>query len=380
MPATQFGKVIQHIHAMAAGRPVAERTDRQLLDAFFAHRDEEAFATLVSRHGPMVYCVCRRLLHHEQDAEDAFQAVLIVLAQNGKSLRKREALAEWLHGIAYRTAMKAKRTASRRRNHEALLQSRTAASSSSPSWSDVQVVLDEEIEQLPKAYRAAFVLCVLQGKTGPQAARELDIPVGTVSSRLTWARKRLQQRLSRRGIELAAVLAALSIAEGVGRALPANLTSAKLLAGLISTASGTTTELISPHVAALARAVGRAMFLTKAKVATELFLAVAILATGGAMARQAVGDRPTSQIPQALSTPAMATKSYGKSQPAMANPNDLLDSATYGGQVVDENGKPVPGAKVYYHFCSAEYEPHPVRATTDSQGRFSFTLSRKDCA
>jgi RNA polymerase sigma factor (sigma-70 family) len=378
MPATRFEKVIQHIHAMAAGRPIQELTDRQLLDTFLADRTEAAFAALVSRHGPMIFRICRRVLEHEQDAEDAFQAVLVVFARNGHSIRKREALAEWLHGVAYRTAMKAKRSAARRRNHEGAIKNRSTASASSPSWNDVQLVLDEEIQQLPKAYKAAFVLCVLQGKSGPQAARELDIPVGTVSSRLTWARKRLQQRLSRRGIELSAILAALSVAEGVGRAMPANLTSAKLLAGLISTASGTTTDIISPHVVALAQSVGRAMFVTKAKIGTGLLLAVGILATGGAMARQAVGDRPAPQVAQAPSTSAMATKSYGKSQPIKAIANDLLESATYGGQVVDENGKPVTGAKVYYHFCSGEYEPHPVRASTDAQGRFAFTLSRND--
>ena len=114
MPATQFGELIRHIHTMAAGPSAREKTDCELLEEFSVRGNEAAFAALVARHGPMVLRVCRRVLNHEQDAEDAFQAVYLVLAQNARSIRKREALAEWLHGVAYRTAMKAKRTAARR--------------------------------------------------------------------------------------------------------------------------------------------------------------------------------------------------------------------------------------------------------------------------
>jgi RNA polymerase sigma factor (sigma-70 family) len=233
MPATQFRKVIQHIHKVATWRLSPGQTDRQLLDRFSADHDEEAFTALVWRHGPMVLQVCRRVLNHEQDAEDASQAVLLVLARNSESIRKRDALAEWLHGVAYRTAMKVRRSAARRRNHEGALQTQAPAPGPGPSWVDVQLVLDEEIQRLPKPYRAAFVACVLEGKSGRQAAGELGIPCGTVSSRLTWARKRLQQKLSRRGIELASLLAALSVAASARSGLPAFLIGAKLRAGLI---------------------------------------------------------------------------------------------------------------------------------------------------
>src|SRR5215472_3334968 len=130
MATPQLALVLRHIHRLAAGRCSPQRTDRQLVDAFSICRDETAFAALVARHGPMVLRVCRRVLNHEQDAENAFQATFLVLAKNTGSIRKREALAEWLHGVAYRTAMKAKRTAARRRNHEARL--RTLTSEAAP--------------------------------------------------------------------------------------------------------------------------------------------------------------------------------------------------------------------------------------------------------
>src|SRR5438876_11020036 len=115
MATPQLALVIRHIHKLATGRCLPQRTDRELVDDFSASRGETAFAALVARHGPMVLRVCRRVLNHEQDAEDAFQAVFLVLARQSRSIRKREALANWLHGVAYRTAMKAKRSAARRR-------------------------------------------------------------------------------------------------------------------------------------------------------------------------------------------------------------------------------------------------------------------------
>src|SRR5260370_33838554 len=134
MAAAQLGTLLRHIHKLAAGRGSMQRTDRQLLEDFSSRRDEAAFAALVARHGPMVLRVCRRVLNHEQDAEDAFQATFLVLARKSGSIRKRAALAEWLHGVAYRTAMQAKRSVARRRNHEARLQASTPKAVPSPTW------------------------------------------------------------------------------------------------------------------------------------------------------------------------------------------------------------------------------------------------------
>src|SRR6516225_3010819 len=99
MDTAQLGTLLRHIQTLAAGRRDERRSDRQLLEDFTARRDEAAFAALVARHGPLVLRVCRRVLAHEQDAEDAFQATFLVLARNAGSIRRGEALAGWLHGV-----------------------------------------------------------------------------------------------------------------------------------------------------------------------------------------------------------------------------------------------------------------------------------------
>ena len=175
----------------AALSPSEEHSDRRLLQDFLGQYDESAFALLIRRHGPMVHGVCRRVLQHAQDAEDAFQAAFLVLARKAASIRKGEALASWLHGVSYRIAMRAKRDAARRRKYETKVQSpfATAAAVEEASWRKVQSALDEEVERLPAACRAAFVLCCLQGRSQADAARQLGVKEGTISSRLAEARR-----------------------------------------------------------------------------------------------------------------------------------------------------------------------------------------------
>lgn len=378
MATAQLGTLLRHLHTLAAGRTI-QATDRQLLDDFAARRDETAFAGLVARHGPMVLRVCHRVLGHEHDAEDAFQAAFLVLARHVGSIRKRDALASWLHGVAYRTAMRVKRSAARRRKHELRAEQRKlpgcstrqltllGSPANSPSWDDVQAVLDEEIQCLPEPYRAAFVLCVLQGKSVPQAAAELGVKSGTASSRLMRARRRLQQRLARRGIQLAALLAAVSVAESAARAeVPALLARQVIRYGLLTTAGDGASTAIPTHIATLAAGVTRAMFLTKAKIAGVLLLAAGFLAGGGALAHQALAANQDETKAEA--------KGQENAKPQAAD--EKASSVPVRGQVLDPEGKPVKGARLIFLYGSSRKYPEKVWGTSAADGRFEFAVAK----
>ncbi len=363
MATAQLDTLVRDIQQLAAGRRVGRPADRQLLDDFTTRRDEAAFAALVSRHGPMVLRVCRRVLGHEQDAEDSFQATFLVLARHAASIRQRETVASWLHGVAYRTAMKAKRTAARRRKHEGELKAE-APPAVSPSWDDVRVVLDEEVQRLTPCFREAFVLCVLEGKAGQEAAAELGCKEGTVKSRVSRARQELRRQLARRGIHLAPLLAALSVAESAGRAsVPAALAHAAVRSGLLVAAGEAAAGVIPPQVAALAAVVTRAMFVTKTKLAALLLLAAGLLSAACVLALPAA--------PQEKDTSAIAKT------PAAAAKHPLRDAVTYSGQVVDPAGLPVKGAKVYFIDAAAKKRTPSHEATTDAAGRFRFTIAKQ---
>src|SRR5690242_8500292 len=160
MPAGQLSQALRHLRRVA--RPDDSATDAELLERFVRRRDEAAFAALVRRHGPLVLGVCRRVLRNEADAEDAFQATFLALARKASGLRSPAALGNWLYGVARRTALLARRTAQRRRAKEAQAMPRRETTAQ-PS-ADLLAVLDEELTVLPDKYRAALVLCDLEGR------------------------------------------------------------------------------------------------------------------------------------------------------------------------------------------------------------------------
>lgn len=189
-------------------------SDGQLLEWFVHQREEAAFAALVRRHGPMVLSVCRRLLRNSHDAEDAFQATFLVLAQKASRLRQPELLANWLYGVAYRTALHARRRASRRSERER----EVATPSTSSGESDIEArevrrILDEALQGLPEEYRAPLVLCYLEGMTNEEAARRLGWPSGSMSHRLARGRELLRERLESRLAGFSMVLPAIWLAE-----------------------------------------------------------------------------------------------------------------------------------------------------------------------
>jgi RNA polymerase sigma factor (sigma-70 family) len=186
--------VVRHIRGLVQQSPGAEWTDAQLLDRYAASGDEAAFAALVQRHGRLVRAVCRHVLRQEQDVEDAVQATFLVLARKVASIRKRTALVSWLHGVAFRIALNARKMALRRRSFEQRGALRTPEQPvSEAALHELQALLDQEVQRLPEKYRAPFVLCCLEGLSKAEAARQLGWKQGTVSGRVARARERLRQ-------------------------------------------------------------------------------------------------------------------------------------------------------------------------------------------
>src|SRR5207249_4451809 len=184
-----------------------ESRDAQLLKRFAADHDETAFAALVQRHGPMVLGVCRRVLQDAHAAEDAFQATFLVLVRRARSIARPELLGNWLYGVAYRTAVRAKQNAARRNAYERqAMPMLTAEPTQEVARREVMAVLDEEMNRLPEKYRAPLVLCYLEGCTNEEAARQLGHPTGSMSGLLSRGRELLRKRLTRRGVLVSAGL------------------------------------------------------------------------------------------------------------------------------------------------------------------------------
>ncbi len=363
---TRMKGVVRYLRTVAGGRPTAEATDHQLLLQFAARGDQAAFAAVVERYGPMVLRVCRRVLRQEQDAEDAFQATFLVLARKAGSIRKSEALASWLHGVAYRVALRAKRDAGRRRLREREVQP-MPTKAREIDWRDVQAALDQAIQALPEKYRTPFILCFLDGKSRADVARELGLKEGTVWSRLSQARKLLQERLSRRGITLSALLAGAALAGGM-----TNNVSARLIQATVQAASAASTA--PAQVAALARGVSETMSMTRFKTLLLCLVTAGLVAfgAGAVLHGNAAAQKPpekaagTTLLVSVPSSPAIEKPRAEEKQAAALE--DAGETVTFRARVLDPEGKPLPGAQVtlWWHFGYEGYyrEWHPDTTAT----------------
>jgi RNA polymerase sigma factor (sigma-70 family) len=266
---TRLPRVLEHF------RQTGGLTDGELLARFVAGRDEAAFAMLLQRHGPMVLGVCRRVLGHVHDAEDAFQATFLVLARKASAVVKRESVGSFLYGVAYRTTLEACTAIARRRAREKQVKDMPhphVAPAEVPGW---QPLLDRELSRLPEKYRAAIVLCTLEGRSRKEAARLLAVPEGTLSSRLAAGRQLLAKRLLRQGLALSGG----ALVGGVAPApVPAALAGGTVRAAAL-VAAGQLTAATPPVV--LMKGVMKAMLLDKLKVLVGmLMVAVAVGAVG----------------------------------------------------------------------------------------------------
>jgi RNA polymerase sigma factor (sigma-70 family) len=205
-------------------------SDREILERFVEQHDEAAFEAILTRHGSMVRNVCRQILVDPHDADDAFQAVFLVLVRKARSLQLHESLGPWLYSVAGRLAGRARANRRKLRAREAW-----RGEGNEPSYSMIQdgfetaLVLHEELLRLPDRLRAPLVLCYLEGLTHDLAARQLDCPVGTVRSRLARGRNLLHRRITRRGLTLSVAVFA-GVLESTARAAVATQLPASLIA------------------------------------------------------------------------------------------------------------------------------------------------------
>jgi RNA polymerase sigma-70 factor (ECF subfamily) len=281
----QLSGVLQRLRRAALLRDGGGMTDGQLLECYLAGRDEAAFAALVRRHGPMVLGVCRRVLGHAQDAEDAFQAAFLVLVRKAPSIKRRELLGNWLYGVAYRTALDARAAATRRRVREKQVSTmpEPEAESGQDVGRDLRPLLDQELNRLPDKYRMPVVLCDLEGRSREDVARQLGIPEGTLSGRLTTARRKLAERLTRRGLALSGGALVGPLSEGAASAcLSAPLVTATVQAATAVAAGQAVATVVSAEVVVLTDGMVKAMLLNKLRTVTPVLLTVGLaLGVGG---------------------------------------------------------------------------------------------------
>jgi RNA polymerase sigma factor (sigma-70 family) len=318
MTAANTPALLRHLCRLVTPHEMEQASDRQLLARYARRGDEAAFAEL-RRHGPAVLGVCRRVLRHEQDAEDAFQATFLILARKAGSLRQPDALAAWLHGVASLVARQAR---GRRRVPPAdIANQHEPPAKEQPteqvSWREVCQLLDEELQRLPPRCRAVLVLCYLEGLTRDEAARRLGWSLATLKRRLERGRRLLHARLMRRGVAPAGLALAVLTPEGLTGAVPASLEQAT-----VRTVQGFRAgEGVSTAIATLAKGAAQTMWLGKIKMmAASAMVLLMVLAAGGGLAIHGVEtdkSAPQSSVPlapQATAKPAR-TDLYGDPLP-----------------------------------------------------------------
>ncbi len=393
------GSVIRQLETLFEVGSISGLTDRQLLERYASDgrspAGEAAFAALVARHGPMVLGVCRQLLVDQHHAEDAFQAVFLVLSQKARSIRDPDLLGNWLYGVALRTARCAKQQiARRRRREERDTMSGPGAGLCEPAEpvgppADQPAIAREQaeaihgaIERLPRAFRSAVVLCYFEGLTLDEAARRLRCPAGTLHSRLARAREKLRSGLASRGLALPAVLAPSPASVSV----PAILCDSTTRAAIAFAARHAAGGAVSARAAALAREVVRVMLLSKIKLTALSLLVLMSVTTGAGWVASSLAMKEKPMQSPAAPTAKIAPHASDPPQPE-AKPDGAAPSRmTVTGRVLDPQGQPLNGAVVDvlarprspWVAASDETERHIQlgRGQSDGDGRFRLDAPR----
>ncbi len=302
-----------------------------MLHRFASARDEGAFTELLRRFGPTVYGVCRRVLGNGPNADDAFQAVFLVLARKTTELRTPAGIGNWLYGVAVRTATKARIMNAKRRARQQSDRISQPVSYSPPAAPDLDMraVIDAELAALPDRYRAALVVCDLNGRTRREAARELGWPEGTVAARLAHARRLLAARLTRRGVTLTVgALAAVPV--------PASVAAETVAAVRALHATGTA-ALVSPAAQRLSDEVTRSMTMVPERWLVWCGLVLVLVAGGAGLCATPDHDPPlpTTQF-VAAPVPRAAEVEWREAQPIELSDGGRVTSVAF-----------APGGKIF---------------------------------
>ena len=322
-------------------------TDRELLQRYADAGDQAAFAGIVRRHSGMVMGVCERGTGSATEAEDACQAVFLLLSRKSHSTGWQESLANWLYTTARKVARNCKLASSRRTNRESGTTVRpTASPLDAMTGRELVAALDEELDKLPPRYREPLVLCHLEGLTRDEAAARLGIPVATLKSQLERGRRKLAAALTTRGYALGISLLATFATS------PSLASSPRLLESILAAVDGAP----SATVAALAKGVVMNGLLVRTKLALLGAVGVAVLGFG-------FRSIPTEAGPQ---TPPPAEQHDTKQK---------IEGQVISGRVLGPNGKPVAGAAINT-LDKGDYSKPVVRelGKTDAAGKFTVTL------
>ena len=352
---------------VASAGTVAALSDRELLRRFVARADDRAFAALMARHGPMVLGVCRRHLDDGHAAEDAFQATWLVLVRRAGSLRDADRLGPWLHGVARRVALRARRVVARRRAVERLGLDHDPPAVPEPDDDRAarQSALDEEVARMPERLRSPLVLCYLEGLTHEEAAHRLGCPLGTVRSRIARSRVLLRDRLARRGL-MAPEVGLATPSAWLFPSVPEGLFDATCRAGLgVASGSSLAATGVSSLVVTLTTEAVRMLQISRWTTRVLALSLVGITAGGAWMAASHGRDQP----PDPMASPTPGAAAIPALSPVTADePADLR------GVVVDPDGKPVAGATVLYGVNEPGRSGHEVTRTNPT-GEFTCRRS-----
>jgi RNA polymerase sigma factor (sigma-70 family) len=358
VPTPKRTTLYKYLRRVNLRHDAGDLADALLLECWLTDGDDAAFEALVRRHGPMVLKVCRRVLHDAHEAEDVYQATFLVFVSKAASIIPRSNVGNWLHGVAYKAALRSRSAIARRRTAE-----REAAdvvkTQDGPDdvWQQLQPVLDKELQALPETYRLPIVLCDLEGKTRKQASRQLGWAEGTVASRLARGRALLAQRLRRHGLPLStAALATLLTQQSASAAVPTSLLVSTLKAtALFAGGQGAARSMISEHITSLAKGMLRAMLLHKLSRLVAMVLLIGALAFGaGSVMVKTLAVEPKDAPRQAAQAPPKADLALSKLIKE-AEEARRKDRPAKGGQGNAPTG-PDKTAKEQYDAVRKEYE------------------------